>query len=102
MSLQKPNRSQPPFFGPALIGASLGVALSVPIAAYTAAWLGDTYNSRVMIYCGFLIWVIIGAVAIFRKTYKGETRRPTFRRILLWCISLWLWPFLLLVKPQKD
>ena len=50
-----PNRK--PFFGPTLIGACTGMILCIPLAAYTAAALGDDYNTRALIYCGFLLWV---------------------------------------------
>lgn len=67
MSLPRPPNRKP-FFGPTLIGACTGMILCIPLAAYTAAALGDDYNTRALIYCGFL----------------------------LWCASLWLWPLLLL------
>ena len=35
--------------------------LCIPLAAYTAAALGDDYNTRALIYCGFLLWCIVGA-----------------------------------------
>ena len=100
MSLQHPNKGS--FFGPALVGACLGVVLCVPMAAYCAAWLGDTYQRRALIYCGFLLWCVIGAVVVFRKTYRSETQRPTFGKILQWCLSLWLWPLLILSSALKK
>ena len=96
MSLQRPNPDKDPFFGPALVGACLGVILSIPIAAFCAAWLGDTYQRRALIYCAFLLWCVVGAIVVFRKTYLGEKQHLSLRKILQWCLSLWLWPLLIL------
>ena len=48
-----------------LFGACIAVATSVPITAYLGASFGDTYNMRVAIYGGLLLWVVTGAVAMF-------------------------------------
>lgn len=69
--------------------------LCIPLAAYTAA-LGDDYNTRALIYCGFLLWCIVGAVVLFMKTWQSENQKISPARCLLWCASLWLWPLLLL------
>ena len=45
MSLPRPPNRKP-FFGPTLIGACTGMILCIPLAAYTAAALGDDYNTR--------------------------------------------------------
>ena len=66
------------------------------LAAYTAAALGDDYNTRALIYCGFLLWCIVGAVVLFMKTWQSENQKISPARCLLWCASLWLWPLLLL------
>lgn len=92
MSLPRPPNRKP-FFGPTLIGACTGMILCIPLAAYTAAALGDDYNTRALIYCGFLLWCIVGAVVLFMKTWQSENQKA---RCLLWCASLWLWPLLLL------
>ena len=96
MSLQHPNPERGTFFGPALIGACLGIILSIPIAAYCAAWLGDTYHRRALIYCAFLLWCVVGAIIVFRKTYRAEKQRLSLIKIIQWCLSLWLWPLLIL------
>lgn len=49
MSLPRPPNRKP-FFGPTLIGACTGMILCIPLAAYTAAALGDDYNTRALIY----------------------------------------------------
>lgn len=92
MSLHTPG----PFFGSALAGACSAVVLSVPVAAWTARLLGDSYESRVTVYGCFLLWVIAGAVSVFIRTRKVERDGLTAGGILLWFASVWLWPLLLL------
>lgn len=92
MSLHTPG----PLFGSALAGACSAVVLSVPVAAWTARLLGDSYESRVLVYSCFLLWVVAGAVSVFIRTRKVERDRLTPGRILLWFASVWLWPLLLL------
>lgn len=77
-----------------LAGIALGMVCSVPIAAYLASWFGDTYNTRVWIYGGLLLWCIIGAVYVFRFAMKTTPKPLSLLRVLQWCISLWLWPLL--------
>lgn len=79
-----------------LFGASIAVATSVPITAYLGASFGDTYNMRVAIYGGLLLWVVTGAVAVFLMTCRAESKF-TAGHILLWFISTWLWPIPLLM-----
>lgn len=74
MSLPRPPNRKP-FFGPTLIGACTGMILCIPLAAYTAAALGDDYNTRALIYCGFLLWCIVGAVVLFMKTWQSENQK---------------------------
>ena len=100
MSLQHPRDGKPSFFGPALVGACTGVIRSVPVAAYTAAALGSTYEARALVYTCFLLWVVVGAITIFVKTYKAPQQPLSVKMILIWCISLWLWPLLFI--PAKK
>lgn len=97
-----PSPKRKPFFGPTLIGACTGMILCIPLAAYTAAALGDDYNTRALIYCGFLLWCIVGAVVLFMRTWQSENQRISLPRCLLWSASLWLWPLLLLPSLFKK
>ena len=47
MSLPRPPNRKP-FFGPTLIGACTGMILCIPLAAYTAAALGDDYMGALL------------------------------------------------------
>lgn len=99
MSLKNDESS---FFGNALIGACCAIATSVPVSAYIAAFLGDTYLVRVIVYGLTLLWVICGAIAIFFKTYKVERKKLSIKFMLLWFISVWLWPLLLLAGKSRE
>lgn len=101
MSLPPPPKRKP-FFGPTLIGACTGMILCIPLAAYTAAALGNDYNMRAIIYCSFLLWCIVGAVTLFMKTWQSEHQRISLPRCLLWSVSLWVWPLLLLPSLFKK
>lgn len=82
------------FFGAALLGACLAVVASVPAAAFLAAAFGDTYNTRVLIYAGLLLWAVVGAISIFVLTKDAEDKPMAIGQILLWFVSAWLWPLL--------
>lgn len=90
----------PNFMGNALIGACCAIISSVPLSAYIASFVGDSYNTRVIVYGLILLWVIAGAIAIFFKTYKNESQKISLRFIFLWFLSVWLWP--ILIQFGKD
>ena len=103
MSPQDPRSSRRgQFFGSALTGVCTAVILSVPAAAYTARFFGDSYETRSLIYCGFMLWVVCGAIAVFAKTWKTEESRLSVRRIFLWFASVWLWPLLLAASSLNS
>ena len=81
-----PNQ-KPSFLGNALIGACCAIFSSVPLSAYIASFIGDTYHTRVIVYGLILLWVIAGAMTIFFKTYKSEKSSISFKFILLWFFS---------------
>jgi hypothetical protein len=88
----------------ALIGLGLALLLSVFTAALLGrvvgdAWGGD-YGSRVTVYGLLLLYVVVGAVVLFVKVARHETRPVSAGRVLTWFCSLWLWPVLLLVTRQ--
>lgn len=83
----------------ALAGMALALLASVLIAAFTGRWLGDlfgdSYALRAGIYTGLLLYAVAGAVVLFVKVARHETRPLTAGRVGLWVASLWLWPLLL-------
>ena len=56
---------KPSFLGAPLAGVCLAVVVSVPLSAFLASFCGDTYNARVAVYGGLLLWIVVGAVSVF-------------------------------------
>jgi putative Ca2+/H+ antiporter (TMEM165/GDT1 family) len=84
----------------ALLGMALALLASVFIAALAGRWIADlfadSYGLRVAVYSGLLVYVIVGAVLLFKRVAQHETRPVSAQRLALWLASLWLWPVLLL------
>lgn len=96
-----PNKNQR-LIGASIIGACLAVISSIPLTAYLGSLFGDTYNMRVAIYGGLLLWVVVGAISIFCITYKNPNQQLSLRHILLWFVSTWLWPIPVLMSKLKK
>jgi uncharacterized membrane protein len=83
----------------ALAGLGGALLLSVPTAAFLGSWVGDqiadSYGLRVALYGALLVYVLVGAVVLFVRVAQHERRPLTIGRLLLWWVSLWLWPGLL-------
>jgi hypothetical protein len=85
-----------------LAGVVLAVVLSVLVAATVAGSLDGDYQARAWIYTGCVLWVVAGAIAVFAVTHRGETRPLSALRVLLWTVSIWLWPLILLRARRRD
>ena len=90
----------------ALAGLGLALLASVFVAALAGRLLGDAlgddYSTRVTVYGLLLLYVVVGAVVLFIKVARHETRPLTLGRVLTWLASLWLWPLLLLVARKPP
>ena len=90
----------------ALAGLGLALLASVFVAALAGRLLGDAlgddYSTRVTVYGLLLLYVVVGAVVLFIKVSRHETRPLTLGRVLTWLASLWLWPLLLLVARKPP
>jgi hypothetical protein len=86
----------------ALAGVGLALLLSVLTAALLGSAVGDaiggSYHHRVAVYGGLLLYVVVGAGVLFVKVAQHETQPVSARRVLLWWLSLWTWPLLLLSR----
>jgi hypothetical protein len=86
----------------AIAGVGIALLLSVLTAAMAGSAVGDLlgggYGTRVAVYGGLLLYVVVGAGVLFAKVAMHETRPLTPRRVALWWASLWLWPALLAKK----
>jgi 4-amino-4-deoxy-L-arabinose transferase-like glycosyltransferase len=89
----------------ALAGLALALVLSVLLAALVARGAGDliadSYGLRVALYSGLMLHVVAGAVVLFVRVARHETRPLSATRVLLWVASLWLWPLLLLLPRRR-
>jgi 4-amino-4-deoxy-L-arabinose transferase-like glycosyltransferase len=90
----------------ALLGLALALLLSVPLAALIARGLGDliadSYAWRAGLYSALLAYVVLGAVVLFLRVARHETRPLRLGRLGLWLVSLWLWPLLLARRPHTG
>lgn len=89
----------------ALLGVGLALLLSVPVAALLGSAVGDalggTYGWRVSVYGALLAYLVAGAVVLFVKVARHETRPLDAGRLGKWFLSLWLWPLLLALARQR-
>ena len=102
MSLQNPNKLAARLC--ILLGIAISVGLSVPLTAYLGSLFGDTYDQRVMIYGGQLLWLIAGSACILYVTANAPERPATLGFLALCFLSIWLWPIVLtmhLLRTQK-
>ncbi len=88
---------------PPLVGVVLAVVLSLMVAATVASQIGEDYGTRAWIYTTAVLWVLVGAVVVFMLAHRGESRRLTIGRVLLWTVSIWLWPLIALrTLPRRG
>lgn len=90
----------------ALAGLLAAVLLSVPIAALIGRWAGDAlggeYGTRVAVYGVLLLYVVVGAVVLFVRVAQHEKKPLGWQRLVVWLVSLWLWPALLASGGKKP
>ena len=89
-------------YGPPLAGVLIAVVLSVLIAAMVAGQIEGAYQTRALVYAGFVLWVVLGAAVIFILAHRGEAAPLSLSRVLLWAASIWLWPLFLLLNYRRK
>ncbi|MEP6607598.1 MAG: hypothetical protein ABJA83_02850 [Burkholderiaceae bacterium] len=91
-------------YGAPLASVLIAFVLSVLMAAMVAGQIGEAYQTRALVYAGFVLWVLTGAAAMFfMLAHRGEASRLSASRVLLWTATIWLWPiFLLLDRRRRD
>jgi len=82
-------------FALTLVGAAIAVLLAIPLAALIGSFAGDSYTSRATAYILVLSWAVAGAISLIFVVGKS-TKKPNGRTFLIWILSVWIWPFLLL------
>lgn len=80
-----------------LMGVLAATFVNVIVAAMLGGAMPFEYNGRAWTYTGLVLYVIVGAVVVFRLTAEGE-REFSAARVLKWVVSIWLWPALLAVS----
>ena len=89
-------------YGLPLASVILAVVLSVLVAAMMAGQIEGEYQTRALVYAGFVLWVLLGAVVVFVLAHRGEAGRLSMVRVLLWVASIWLWPIFLLLRRRPS
>lgn len=82
----------------------LATALNVLVAAMIGGALPFEYSGRAWSYAGLLLYVLAGAVLLFRAsgTAEAEAGAPlSAARVGRWMLSIWLWPLLLAAARRK-
>ena len=88
-------------YGPPLAGVILALVLSILVAAMIAGQIEGAYQTRALVYAGFVLWVVLGAAVVFVIAHRGEAGRLSLARVLLWAASMWLWPVFLLLRRRR-
>ena len=88
--------------GAPLAGVIIAFVLSVLVAAMVAGQIDGTYEQRSLVYAGFVLWVLVGAAAVFVIAHRGEAGRLSLSRVLLWAASIWLWPLFLVLRRRRS
>jgi len=82
--------------------ALAGVGLALLLSVFTIGDLiGGGYGTRVAVYGGLLLYVVVGAGVLFVKLAQHETTPLSFSRVARWFASLWLWPLLLAAASKR-
>lgn len=98
-----PTQNPSPLLPPVLAGICLGMVCSVPVAALLASWVGDTYQSRVLVYGCTLLWCIVGAFTVYFTStrVRFQTGWNLFT-IVRFCVMLWIWPVVWIITRNRS
>jgi hypothetical protein len=83
-----------------LVALLLALAASVLVAALLGGLMPLEYTGRALVYLGLLLYVVVGAVVVFRLTAQSEQGAFSAARVGKWIASMWLWPLLLLARRR--
>jgi len=89
--------------GGVLVAVLLSFVLSVLLAALIASQVPGNYSVRAYAYLGFVAWILVGSVLLFRVTVRAASGPFTVRVLVMWMISIWLWPLLVVRRrPSRE
>ena len=89
-------------YGPPLAGVVIAAVLSILVAALVAGQIDGAYQTRALVYAGFVLWIVAGAAVVFVLAHRGEAAPLSLARVLLWAASIWLWPVFLLFNYRRK
>jgi hypothetical protein len=89
-------------YGAPLAAVVIAVIVSVMIAALLAGQLDSEYSTRALVYTGLVLWVLVGAAVMFVLAHRAEGGRLSPGRVLLWTVTIWLWPVFALLAWQRG
>lgn len=92
-------------YGSPLAGVLIAIIVSMMLAATVSGQLEGDYRTRAVVYTAAVLWVLAGAAVVFLLAHRGERGRLSVGRVLLWTISIWLWPLFLVLRrrpTEKD
>jgi len=84
-----------------LAGVLAATFANVLLAALIGGALPFEYAGRAWAYTALVLYVIVGAVVVFRLSAEGE-REFSPARVLKWALSIWLWPVLLAASRLRG
>jgi hypothetical protein len=87
-------------YGSPLAGVLIAIIISMMLAATVAGQLDGDYQTRAIVYTAAVLWVLAGAAVMFLLAHRGESGRLSVGRVLLWTISIWLWPLFLVLRRR--
>jgi hypothetical protein len=87
-----------------LAAVLLATALNVIVAAMIGGAMPFEYSGRAWTYAGLLLYVLAGAVLLFRASGQAEAEAAaplSAARVGRWMLSIWLWPLLLVAQRGR-
>lgn len=84
-----------------LAGVLAATFLNVLVASLIGGLMPFEYAGRAWTYTALVLYVIAGAVVVFRLTAEGERGGFSAARVLKWALSLWIWPLLALAARGR-
>ena len=87
-----------------LAAVLLATALNVLVAAMIGGAMPFEYSGRAWTYAGLMLYVLAGAVLLFRASGQAEAEAAaplSAARVGRWMVSIWLWALLLAAARRR-
>ena len=83
-------------YAPTLAAALLALVFNLLVSALIGGSMPLEYTGRATVFTALMLYVLAGAVVLFRKVAAAESGPLSAARVLRWAVSMWFWPLLLL------